>query len=237
MLHALMNADRFLIWDFDGTLAFRPGNWTGVVCDVVAAERPDVGMTPARLRPHLQSGFPWHTPDVVRIPCSADQWWSDLLSVLATAVQAVTGLDTSEARRLVDGVRMAYTDATGWQIFDDALPVLTTLHNRGWSHLVLSNHMPELPQLVDALGLSDVIMAVYSSGCTGAEKPHRKAFEAVFAGHPGARRGWMIGDSWRADVQGALAVGLRAILVRSEHPEATLHCKTLREVVSVVDGV
>jgi hypothetical protein len=38
-------------------------------------------------------------------------------------------------------------------------------------------------------------------------------------------------------VQGALAVGLRAILVRSEHPEATLHCKTLREVVSVVDGV
>lgn len=50
-----MSTDQFLIWDFDGTLAFRPGNWTGVVCDVVAAERPDVGLMPARLRPHLQS--------------------------------------------------------------------------------------------------------------------------------------------------------------------------------------
>lgn len=218
-----MNIDRLLVWDFDGTLAFRPGNWTGVVCDVVAAERPDVGMTPARLRPHLQSGFPWHTPDVVRTPCSADQWWSDLLTMLATAVQAATGLDLGEARRLVNGVRAAYTDATGRQLFDDALPVLTTLHNRGWRHIVLSNHMPELPQLVGALGLGDFITAVYSSGCTGVEKPHRKAFETVFAQHPEARRGWTIGDSWRADVQGALAVGMRAILVRSEHPEATLH--------------
>jgi len=232
-----MSTDQFLIWDFDGTLAFRPGNWTGVMCDVVAAERPDVGLTPARLRPHLQSGFPWHTPDVVRTPCSADQWWSDLLPILATAVRAATGLDGDEARRLVNGVRAAYTDATGWRLFDDAVPVLTALHDRGWRHIVLSNHMPELPQLVAALGLGDLIMAVYSSGCTGVEKPHPKAFETVFSRHPRARGGWMIGDSWRADVQGALAVGMRAILVRSEHPEAALHCDTLKELVGVVDGV
>jgi FMN phosphatase YigB (HAD superfamily) len=47
----------------------------------------------------------------------------------------------------------------------------------------------------------------------------------------------MIGDSWRADVQGALAIGMRAILVRSEHPEAALQCKTLEEVVGVVEGM
>jgi putative hydrolase of the HAD superfamily len=95
------------------------------------------------------------------------------------------------------------------------LPALARLRNRGWSHIVLSNHVPELPQLVEALGLSDFIMAVYCSACTGVEKPHRKAFETVFARYPEAHNGWMIGDSWRADVQGALAVGMRAILVRS----------------------
>lgn len=153
-----MNPDRFLLWDFDGTLAFRPGNWTGVVCDVVAAERPDLAMTPARLRPYLQSGFPWHRPDVIRTPGTADQWWSDLLPILATAVQAATGLDPGEARRLIHGVREAYTDATRWQLFDDALPVMATLHNGGWNHIVLSNHIPELPQLVAALGLGRSIM-------------------------------------------------------------------------------
>jgi putative hydrolase of the HAD superfamily len=84
--------------------------------------------------------------------------------------------------------------------------------------------------------LSPVITAVYSSACIGVEKPHRKAFEAVFAQYPSAKGGWMIGDSWRADVQGALAVGMPAILVRSEHPEAPLRCATLDEVVDVVDG-
>jgi FMN phosphatase YigB (HAD superfamily) len=47
----------------------------------------------------------------------------------------------------------------------------------------------------------------------------------------------MIGDSWRADVQAALAVGMRAILVRSEHPEPALQCKTLKEVVGIVEGM
>lgn len=150
-------------------------------------------------------------------------------------MQAASGLAIGEARRLVDGVRAAYTDATGWQLFDDTVPVLTTLRDRGWRHIVLSNHMPELSELIGALGLSDLLAAVYSSGCTGVEKPHRRAFEAVFAQHPAARSGWMIGDSWRADVQGGLAVGMRAILVRSEHPEAVLRCKTLTDVAAVVD--
>ena len=196
-------------------------------------------LTPARLRPYLQAGFPWHTPDVVRGPCSPDQWWGDLLFTLAAAVQAATGLDAGEARRLLRGVRAAYTDPPGWQLFDDSVPVLTTLRHRGWSHIVLSNHIPELPHLVDALGLGDLIGAVYSSGFTGVEKPHRKAFETVFAQHPGAQEGWMIGDSWRADVQGALAVGMRAILVRSansEAPEGTRRCETLEEVIGVVEG-
>jgi putative hydrolase of the HAD superfamily len=152
-------------------------------------------------------------------------------------VESAAGLDASEARRLVNGVRAAYTDAKGWQLFDDVLPALAHLRDRGWRHIVLSNHVPELLQLVEILGLSDFIMAVYCSACTGVEKPHLKAFEMVFARYPAARNGWMIGDSWRADVQAALAVGMRAILVRSEHPEAALQCKTLKEVVGIVDGI
>jgi putative hydrolase of the HAD superfamily len=230
--------DRFLVWDFDGTLALRPGNWTGVVCDVVGLQRPDLGLTPDRLRPYLQSGFPWHVPDVVRTPCSADHWWNELLlPVLTGAVQRAAGLDAHESRRLVDSVRAAYTDARTWSLFEDALPALTRLRDRGWSHLILSNHVPELPGLVESLGLGPVITAIYSSGCTGVEKPHRKAFEAVFARYPGAKSGWMIGDSWRADVRGALAVGMRAILVRSEHPEARLRCARLDGVVDVVGGM
>lgn len=231
-----MSTRGFLIWDFDGTLAVRPGNWTGALCEVVGTARPDLGVTPDRLRPYLQSGFRWHTPEVVRSPGPEEQWWEELLPVFAGALRSGAGLGEPEARRLARQVRARYTDPRHWQVFDDVLPVLGRLRDRGWTHIVLSNHVPELSRLVEALGLSEFVVAVYCSGQTGAEKPHPKAFEAVFAEHPEARTGWMIGDSWRADVQGALAVGMRAILVRKEHPEATVRCDTLHEVVSIVEG-
>ena len=231
-----MSRDRFLVWDFDGTLAVRPGNWTAVVCELVAGARPDLGMTAERLRPHLQSGVAWHTPEVVRAPCSAEKWWRGLLPVLARAVQRASGVGDVEARRLVAGARAAYLDAKRWQVFDDVRPTLEQLRDRGWTHIVLSNHIPELAALIDALGLGDLITAVHCSGCTGVEKPHPRAFEAVFAAHPAARAGWMIGDSMQADVLGAHAVGMRAILVRSTHPDAPAHCPTLTQVIDVVGG-
>ena len=55
--------------------------------------------------------------------------------------------------------------------------------------------------------------------------------------HPQARAGWMIGDSWRADVQGASAVGMRSILVREKHPGAAVQCDSLHDIVEIVDGL
>jgi len=226
----------FLVWDFDGTLAVRPGQWTGALCEVVASERPDLGITPECLRPHLQRGFPWHTPEIVRSPGSEEQWWDDLLPVLVGALRSGAGLEESEARRLAENVRARYTDPRHWKVFQDVPPVLGQLRDRGWRHILLSNHVPELPQLVDALGLGDFFVAVYCSGRTGAEKPHPRAFEAVFSEHPDARAGWMIGDDWRADVQGALAVGMRAILVREKHPQAPLQCDSLHAIAGIVEA-
>ena len=190
-----------MIWDFDVTLATRPGNWTGALCEVVASKYADLGIGPDRLRPHLQSGFPWHTPEIVRRPCSEEEWWEQLLPVLAQALRSGADLPDAEARELAGRVRARYLDPKSWQVFEDVLPVLRELRGRGWKHIVLSNHVPELPRLTEALGLSSFLIDVYCSGRTGAEKPHPKAFEPVFADHPEARAGWMIGDSWRADVQ------------------------------------
>lgn len=223
----------FLVWDFDGTLATRPGNWTAALCELVNREHPDLAVTLDSIRPHLQSGFRWHTPEIVRSPCSEDEWWDELFPVFAGALRAGAGLDESEAVRLARNVRACYTDPKSWRVFEDVLAALTQLHDRGWRHILLSNHIPELARIVEALGLSEFFVALYTSGQTGAEKPHRQAFEAVFAAYPDARKGWMIGDSWHADVQGALGVGMRAILVRAQHPEATVQFDRVADVAPI----
>jgi putative hydrolase of the HAD superfamily len=228
--------DRYLIWDFDGTLATREGGWTGSLCDVVRAAYPDLPIDPERVRPYFRRGLPWHEPDVVRDPCSADAWWERLHAHFEEALVEGADLSTTQAAPLARGMREAYTGPSKWVVYEDTVRVLTELRERGWRHLVLSNHVPELKTIVRRLELAALLDAVYCSAELGVEKPNPAAFERVLADYPAARAGWMIGDNWRADVEGARGVGLKGILVRREHPEARVRCETLDDVVPIVLG-
>lgn len=229
-----MTRDRYITWDFDGTLATRDGGWTGTICEIVAAAVPDHPFDVERLRPFLRRGFPWHAPDVVRDPCTDDEWWAGIDETLQLALTEGVGLDTGTARVLAAEVRHGYLDVRRWIVFEDTVPVLKALSEAGWIHLVLSNHVPELDRLVVDLGLGPWIHRVFNSARLGVEKPNPAAFEHVFAEIPQARTGWMVGDNWVADVCGAENVGLRAVLVRRDHPEATRQCSSLSGVPELV---
>jgi putative hydrolase of the HAD superfamily len=126
------------------------------------------------------------------------------------------GTDPSTVRRLPVEVRRAYADLRHWRLFDDAAPALRELSSRGWAHLILSNHVLELPEILDNLGLSGRLLEVSNSAESGYEKPHPRAFDGVLETVAGAEAAWIVGDSLAADVRGAEAVGLPAILVRGQ---------------------
>ena len=94
---------------------------------------------------------------------------------------------------------------------------------------MLSNHVPELPQLAEALGLAKHILRLFNSAQTGFEKPHSQAFVNVLSTLPSSADVWMIGDSMEADINGAVAVGVRAVLLRSRSPHAPLCCESMEE--------
>ena len=52
----------------------------------------------------------------------------------------------------------------------------------------------------------------------------------------GAEAAWMVGDNPEADVRGAEAVGLPAILVRGPKRGARHHCEDLSGIVAIVEG-
>jgi putative hydrolase of the HAD superfamily len=132
-------------------------------------------------------------------------------------------------------VRAAYADPRHWRLFDDAAPALRELSSRGWAHLILSNHIPELPEILDNLGLAGHLLEVFNSAESGYEKPHPWAFDGVLATVAGAEAAWMVGDSPAADVRGAEAVGLPAILVRGQKRGARYHSADLYGIADIVD--
>lgn len=209
-------ADRFVIWDFDGTLAWRDGMWSGCALDVLDEHAPGHGVSIERLRAALRGGFPWHAWEQPHPQLSEPgRWWELVERRVAAAFEDVWA--GGDAAGMASALRERYLDVTvAWQLFEDTQPALRSLSERGWRHVVLSNHVPELDELIDGLGLAPHLDGVLTSAATGYEKPHPEAFRMALAacGHPA--QAWMVGDNPHADVEGAEGVGLSAILVRGE---------------------
>ena len=208
---------RVVLWDFDGTLAYRDGMWSACLIDALDEELPGHGIDREAVRPHLRDGFPWHRPEVAHPELGdADAWWAHVGGVIAR-VYASVGLDDEHAAGAARRVRTVYGDHTrSWALFDDTVVSLETLRDDGWSHVVLSNHVPELPALVDGLGLAWFFDAVVNSAVTGYEKPHPEAFALARRACGDLDEIWMVGDNPVADIDGATRAGIPAILVRRD---------------------
>jgi putative hydrolase of the HAD superfamily len=234
----MRNTSRYLLWDFDNTLAHRPGLWSQCLADIVNVAYPEKKAVRGTFAPYLSRGFPWHRPEVCHSHLStSDLWWSALAPTLEEALRLGAGVDQSEASDLAAKVRSAQLDATRWVIFEDTVPALELVAEEGWNQVILSNHMPELPELVAALGLGKYFTAIHTSGTTGFEKPHPRAYAAVLeslGSTPG--RGAMIGDSYPADFVGPRTAGLEAVLVRSSHPQCDTSFSNLIEAARFITG-
>ncbi len=225
----------YLIWDFDGTLGYREGGkWTLTLLGIIQRAYPELGVTFEQLKPYLLQGYPWHTPERPHQELNtADAWWEALHPVFLCAMVGV-GVPAERAEELVGEFRPRYTNLARWRLFPETLPVLTQLSMAGWRHIVLSNHVPELPAIIEYLGLLPQLAAIFNSAQTGYEKPHPQAFRNVLAWMTEPKAVLMIGDNYTADVCGAEAVGLPGILVRETHPGARHCCDTLRGVIEVI---
>jgi putative hydrolase of the HAD superfamily len=228
-----------ILWDFDGTLAHRAGGTSFGSCMVETLDEhePEHGIDVTRLRPFLVSGFPWHTPDVPHpLLSTTKSWWDHVEPLLVRGFEGV-GFTSSRARTLGQLARDRYVDPRHWEVFPDTIPALSTLSNLGWRHLILSNHVPELGDIVAATGIASFFEATVNSAETGYEKPHPEAFAIArrIAGNPPVL--WMVGDNPIADVAGAEAVGIAAILARVDPiPDRPVqyHAPTLSQVAKIL---
>lgn len=95
----------------------------------------------------------------------------------------------------------------------DMVALARRLHAEGVRTAVVSNSEGRLAELLAEVGIADAFEHVIDSGRLGIEKPDPRVFAHTLEllGVPHATPAVHIGDSWSADVAGALAAGWRAI--------------------------
>lgn len=100
-----------------------------------------------------------------------------------------------------------------WQLYEDVLPVLTWLRGKALLGLI-TNWLPSLPLFCQALGLGDFFDYTINSVEVGISKPDPRVFQiALGYAQMAPKQAVHVGDSYEADVKGALNAGLNAVLL------------------------
>jgi putative hydrolase of the HAD superfamily len=134
---------------------------------------------------------------------------------------------SAEAMRPALGVDGDLTDvllaALRFRAYPDAAPALAALRVRGLAIVVVSNWDHSLHERLAETGLAPLVDAAVASAELGHAKPERAIFErALELAGATASEALHAGDSPEEDVAGALAAGLRAVLVaRGARPAAS----------------
>ncbi len=125
--------------------------------------------------------------------------------------------DTYAAAAEMEG---AWAQAHHFELYEDALPTLEGLRGSGLKLGLLSNTARDLDEFVAHHGLS--VDAVLTSRAHGKTKPHATIFRRMLELlEVSAEEALMVGDTVEDDIEGAEAVGMRAVLVDREerYPE------------------
>ena len=212
---------RAVCFDFDGTLAYMsPSHWA-LYAEAARGAGIDVSETALAADTTDRAWEPWMTPlGPVHLEASASQEaFRALRAGVAVDRIRAAATDAPEAALLEAGRRAAIfeEDAARYVLFDDALPALQRLADAGIESIVVSNHIWALPEIVDTLGAGALFGGVITSARIGYRKPHPAIFaEALRLTSARADEIVMVGDSVSADVRGAEAVGMRAVLIDRE---------------------
>ena len=230
-LEAICARKPVLLWDFHGTLTLPADDWFDALWERLPHDRLEREALRARFH-HVC--MPWWTMPGQHTPTGKD-WWNYVQDGF-TRLLSGCGYTDAEVRGAVGALRGMVTDPARHQLYPDAISTLAELQRRGYQNILVSNNFPELWQVATALGLAPYFSGQIVSGAVGWDKPSPEIFRLALAAAGNPAEAIMIGDNPIDDVQGALAVGLRAIQVHphrvSEQAEA--RCETLAQLLDLL---
>jgi putative hydrolase of the HAD superfamily len=136
-------------------------------------------------------------------------WWGEFVR------EVLVRLDHEAPwEALLDELYRAFSKDSVWRMYPEALETLDGLAELGVPLAVISNWDHRLPEILDALELTDRFEVVTVSSIAGVEKPGAEIFKRTLAQlGVEAGRTLHVGDSPLEDYSGAQNAGMGAALI------------------------
>jgi putative hydrolase of the HAD superfamily len=225
-------------FDIGGTLlTFRPDQvqeWCVVLAEIgvaVEASRIEAALAEARPRAAARRSEMVGADHRVSVEAGEARRRRFIADVLCAA-----GVADADLPRATDAIKAAFDSPRMYVAYDDALPALRELWLRGLKLAAVSNTWPAMPKVLMALGFDEYLGYWVISEFLGVEKPDPAIFERALdiAGVEPARA-IHVGDELTTDVEGALAVGMRAVLLdRRGSANAAVRAPVIRSLAELL---
>ena len=199
---------RAVFFDVDFTLIYPgpslQGDGYGQFC-----ARHGVRVDPSRFRAAVGLAAP------VLDEVKAHNYDAQLFIDYTRAIIRHMGGDGPGAERAARDIYDEWAACRHFFLYDDVEPVLRALAGAGLKIGLISNTQRPLDEFASHFALDHLFSAAISSAELGFLKPHPAIFEAALtAVGETADAAVMVGDSVKADIEGARQIGMRAVLVR-----------------------
>jgi HAD superfamily hydrolase (TIGR01662 family) len=197
---------RAVLFDVDFTLA-RPGPELMPEGYVTCAARHGIVLDPSLYEDARDAAFVdlQHHPELDH----DEEIW---IAFTERIVRGMGAADDAAARAVAEELTARWTQHTNFELYDDTIPTLRALRTRGIKIGLVSNSARDVREFATHHALD--IDAGISSFHHGKTKPHASIFRAVLdILDIDAQDALMVGDSVDADIDGARAIGMRAVLL------------------------
>ncbi|MEH2259757.1 HAD family hydrolase [Nostoc sp.] len=226
---------KYLFWDFDNTLGYRQGMWSETLHSILILNGIH-NIDLEDIRPLLKNRFPWHSPETPHSLLFNEKTWWEYMNEYFAEIYERVGINRSQAIKYAFQVQNEYKNIEKWHLYDDVIPTLQYTIKNNYKNIILSNHIPELHEIIDELNITEYFEEIYTSGKIGHEKPSLKFYTHVINDLKIEKTECiMIGDSYNADITGALRAGIQAILVRKPNDKNyKLYSPDFREILKII---
>lgn len=217
---------KVVCWDFDGTLVTSDDHWAASGVDALRAADSGWNIDKAEFGRALRNDtpglcIPWRRPFEDHTGHTGEVFWDVMNEWYAICFMSF-GVPEKTARAAACGVRARLADAANYRLYPDTIAALEAVHAEGHVNALMSNNYPELPAVMEKLGLIEHFDALFISGLAGYDKPRREFF-ALAREKFAADEYFMVGDTLAADIIGGKNAGMKTVYVHKGHaPEADL---------------
>jgi HAD superfamily hydrolase (TIGR01549 family) len=201
-----MTATRAVLFDVDFTLIYPGPTFRGEGYQAFCA-RHGLEVDASRFEEGVATAAPLlDSPDDVYDPEIFIAYTSRIIEVMGGAGERVDDCSREIYRE--------WAACQHFELYDDVAPVLQQLSEAGLRIGLISNTHRCLESFQSHFELRGLISATVSSSDHGLMKPHPSIFSAALQLlDVTAADALMVGDSFKHDVEGALNVGMRAVLL------------------------